>query len=516
MKKVILIAILVLIVGSMVFGCGNSEETTPSTATFTPVTAWTPASSPGSTLAGTGEELLNQAQDLQSRGDYEGAIENYQAFVDGEYYLFQDGEYFSSYEAEKAIGAIYRAWAEELASQGRYSEAIEKYQAFIDGDYFLSEDGEYYSSHDAGNAIGAIYKAWAEELESQGQYGEAIAYYQAFIDGEYLVSEDGEYFSSYDAGDAIGSIYKAWAEELVSQGKYGEAIEKYQAFIDGDYFLSEDGGYFSSYYAEKLIEDYRYFWAQELESEGDYEAAIAQFSMVTYSSDYYEDAQAALPDCCYSWVTQLKSQGQYQQAVEEYVLVLEQYPTTAWASSENGDKLLQGMPASELLQSMQQLLDEERIEGAAWVYAAILDLYPTSPQASSAQQILADAIDAYVSSIASGQHGELPSFTTASDPAGGSATVEIRNACPYVISVSFSGPETKALFIECHPEAFAYVITPFGNPSKYKVGTIQLQPGQYRIVARVSDTSISPWYGEMNLTQDQKYTTYFYILQSWG
>jgi len=72
------------------------------------------------------------------------------------------------------------------------------------------------------------------------------------------------------------------------------------------------------------------------------------------------------------------------------------------------------------------------------------------------------------------------------------------------------------LYIGCHPEAYTYVITPFGNPTKYKQGTIQLQPGQYQVVARVSDTTIAPWYGTMTLTQDQKYTTYFYILRTWG
>ena len=146
MKKGILLVISVLLIGVTLFGCGESEETISPNATYTLTPDRTSTQSPGSAPASTGEELLNQARELQVRGDYDEAIEKYQAFIDGDHYISEDGEYFSSYDAENAIGAIYKALAEDLESQGLYDEAVEKYQAFIDGDYYISEDGEYFSS----------------------------------------------------------------------------------------------------------------------------------------------------------------------------------------------------------------------------------------------------------------------------------------------------------------------------------------------------------------------------------
>ena len=122
MKQVILTAISLFIIVSTAFGCGDSEEAAYPTATFAAAPATTSAFSPGSTLALTGKELLEQAREMQTDGDYEGAIESYQAFIDGGYYVSEAGEYFSSYEAGNAIGALYKAWAEELESQEQHDE----------------------------------------------------------------------------------------------------------------------------------------------------------------------------------------------------------------------------------------------------------------------------------------------------------------------------------------------------------------------------------------------------------
>lgn len=68
-----------------------------------------------------------------------------------------------------------------------------------------------------------------------------------------------------------------------------------------------------------------------------------------------------------------------------------------------------------------------------------------------------------------------------------------------------------------HPDAHAYLFPPFGNPSPWQAGTIQLEPGQYQLAAKVSDPSVQPYYGVVSLSfaSDQKHTTYFYILETW-
>jgi tetratricopeptide (TPR) repeat protein len=513
---------------------------------------------------GVGQQLLEQAEQLERQGDYEAAVAKYREFIAGDFYISRDGEYYSSYDAEDAIGAIYITWAEELQGQGQFDQAIEKYQAFIDGGFLISRDGDFYSSSDAEDAIGAIYITWAEELQEQGEYDQAIEKYQTFVDGGFLISrdgdvygsgdaegaigaiyitwaeelqrqgeydqaiekyqafldmdtwcyKDGEYYGSYDAEKALGALYITWAGELEGQGKYCQAIENYQAFIDGSFLISEDGEYYGRYDAEKALERCCYPCGRELQDRGDYEAAIEKFAEVSSSSDDYQQAQEAIPDCYYSWAMQLKNQGQYHEAIEKYISILERYPK--WASEEKGDALLQDMSASYLLQSFMQILDEWRWEGAVWLCQAISNVYSASPEATQAQQALEEAVDAYVTEVASSEYAELPEFTVISELAGGLATIEIRNACPYILTVFFSGPESKAISIMPHPDAHTYLFPPIFDPSPWQAGTIQMEPGEYQLAAKVSDPSIAPYYGTVSFASDEKNTCYFYILETWG
>ena len=102
--------------------------------------------------------------------------------------------------------------------------------------------------------------------------------------------------------------------------------------------------------------------------------------------------------------------------------------------------------------------------------------------------------------------------------AGGNSVVKVINDCPYVLRLTFTGPDPKVMELPkcdvCHVYSF---IGPIFCPTTGRpVSETQLQPGVYRVFVTVSDPSVRPYVGNWDLSGDRRYTVCFYILQTWG
>jgi hypothetical protein len=102
--------------------------------------------------------------------------------------------------------------------------------------------------------------------------------------------------------------------------------------------------------------------------------------------------------------------------------------------------------------------------------------------------------------------------------AGGNSVVKVINDCPYVLRLTFTGPDPRVMELPkcdvCHVYSF---IGPIFCPTTGRpVSETQLQPGVYRVFVTVSDPSVRPYVGNWDLSGDRRYTVCFYILQTWG
>lgn len=397
--------------------------------------------------------------------------------------------------------------AEELDAEGRHEEAIARYQEIIDSGW------THYVSQEPGYEIAKIYHGWAAELQAQGQYDQAVARYRE------LIGRDSD-LGARDIGgqDAMGGIfgaYVSWAEALDAQGDHCGASEKYRLATDcvTRPFEWNNKTYFTGEELEGADACY-YRCGSDLQAAGRFDAALGQFSTIPASSDNYQAAQAAMPECYYSWAMQLKSQERHGEAIEKYVEILESYPK--WPSPAKGDAVLSEMRGGTLLRSLEEMLDAQRWEGAAWLYQGLMDAYPTSAEADLGQKALREAVEAFVSKVAAGTHGTLPTFSVEPKSSHGLASIEIRNACPYALTVLLLGPRAEVVSISPDPHARAYRSTETTladwEPSVWESRTVMLEPGEYSVVAMVGGSSIAPHYGTSVFEADSGYTSYYYLV----
>lgn len=120
-------------------------------------------------------------------------------------------------------------------------------------------------------------------------------------------------------------------------------------------------------------------------------------------------------------------------------------------------------------------------------YATYLQYHPHGAHAKA-------AIDAQVSGIMSGSHGELPSMEKTGYYSGSSSTVRVSNDTKYTLTLLYSGKsDSKRL-----------VLAP--NTTK----SISLKNGRYRIAASVDAYNVSSYAGNEELTGGE-YSVSYYI-----
>jgi len=99
-----------------------------------------------------------------------------------------------------------------------------------------------------------------------------------------------------------------------------------------------------------------------------------------------------------------------------------------------------------------------------------------------------------VDQIRSGPHGTIPSAQAVGTNSSGATTTTIRNSTQYTLYVYLAGPSAQVL-----------TIYPGGAQS------VTLAAGSYEKGARVSDPSVTPFYGQQFYGSGTAYSESFYI-----
>jgi tetratricopeptide (TPR) repeat protein len=272
-------------------------------------------------------------------------------------------------------------------------------------------------------------------------------------------------------------------------------------------------------YPEGYLNDYSeidgavarcYFdWGLYLQSQKSYSEALEKYQLARTS-----DAEEAIPKCYLEWVSQLVAAKEYDEAIQKYSIIIEKYPLTVWASLEKAN-VLSDLPADVLFTWATKFQQEKSYDSAMILYETLLLYYPESQYASQAEKA---SIDTQIAIIAEGIHGVLPPLPPPTpQQLEGKAELTIINDTPYTLTVLLSGPTTKSIIIQASPGSHEYWLGPFsGPPDDAMRDGITLEPGVYRMVAKVDETGVTPYYGEITLNGDSQYDDWFYIRTQLG
>jgi len=110
---------------------------------------------------------------------------------------------------------------------------------------------------------------------------------------------------------------------------------------------------------------------------------------------------------------------------------------------------------------------------------------------------------------------ELPAPESRGKTGGELTEVIIQNDSPNRIRIVFSGPETHVEVLEaCSSCITYYLYEPTTScPEQAPIGRYTLEPGQYDVVVEdLSDTTITPWFGNWQLVSGDEYYSCFFIV----
>lgn len=169
-------------------------------------------------------------------------------------------------------------------------------------------------------------------------------------------------------------------------------------------------------------------------------------------------------------------------------------PKKEWKDAEERVLILK---AEEERKAREEAEKAWKRESSAWEmaksmgttqgYAKYLEYHPHGAHAKA-------AIDAQVSGIMSGSHGELPSMEKTGYYSGSSSTVRVSNDTKYTLTLLYSGSvDSKRL-----------VLAPNATQS------IKLKNGRYRIAASVNAYNVSSYAGNEELSGGE-YSVSYYI-----
>ncbi len=117
------------------------------------------------------------------------------------------------------------------------------------------------------------------------------------------------------------------------------------------------------------------------------------------------------------------------------------------------------------------------------------------PNHSEKKWIEKRIIDLEVQKIAGAEHGKMPAMQPVR-LGGSAAEIEITNNTGYILTVRYSGPDSRKVVI----------------PKEGK-RTLSLMPGKYQVAASVDSATVTNYYGEATL-QAAKYNESFYTMFS--
>lgn len=385
--------------------------------------------------------------------------------------------------------------AKALYTEGRklrankdYGAAADKFQTLVD-----KFPDSTFASQAKEQLLAECYYNWGLALGNETKYGEAIEKYQLA-----LAYPGSRVFSSSEK--AMLDCYYQLGQNLQGQSNYGEALENYQSIIEIDQYYSENESWNARSIRETVPECY-YQWGQYLQNQKNYSGALEKYQLIIDTDSlsfykYHSQAEEAIPQCYYEWVTQLVTAKEYDEALQKYGVIQEEYAYTVWASPEKAD-VLRGIPADVLFTWATKLQQEKSYDYSIKLYDALLQYNPGSQYVSQAEKA---KIDTEIAEIAEQEHGYLPPPSAqSSQQLEGKAEYTITNDTPYTLTVLLSGPTTRSISLSTHATE-----------------NITLEPGTYKIAAKVDASSVTPFYGEDALVGDTRYTVSFYIKTTYG
>ena len=178
-----------------------------------------------------------------------------------------------------------------------------------------------------------------------------------------------------------------------------------------------------------------------------------------------------------AYIKKYKSSMFYEKYKDKYIdIAQETIKSLEWDTDENAWKTAKKM-------------------GDIFSFRKYLFLYPTGKYSNEANKII---IDLEVDNIFSGSHGKLPKMDRGfSDQKSSRTTITAENSTSYILTLLYSGPESKRL-----------TINPFSTQS------ITLINGHYRIAASVNAANVSSFAGSENLSGGN-YSASYYIKTSY-
>lgn len=178
-----------------------------------------------------------------------------------------------------------------------------------------------------------------------------------------------------------------------------------------------------------------------------------------------------------AYIKKYKSSMFYEKYKDKYIdIAQETIKSLEWDTDENAWKTAKKM-------------------GDIFSFRKYLFLYPTGKYSNEANKII---IDLEVDNIFSGSHGKLPKMDRGfSDQKSSRTTITAENRTSYILTLLYSGPESKRL-----------TINPFSTQS------ITLINGHYRIAASVNAANVSSFAGSENLSGGN-YSASYYIKTSY-
>ena len=422
---------------------------------------------------------------MLEKQDYQSALEKYE-FVIAEY---PEAKYDYAAKAWESISWCYWRWGSRLYGEENYVEAMEKYHLVLT----QYPDSECASKLREDGDIANCYYRLGNQAEEKGNLDAAIQDYEAVLEGW------PQSIWASSAEDKLPNLYLTKASQLEQEGQWAEAFQQYEKVVNR--FPDSRG----AYDAKRSLRQCAYEYGRLLQDEAKFQEAIER-----YKASGLKEAEEMMPECYYLWAQRLCEEHRYDEALEKYVIIIEDYPDSDWALWEKGE-ILKPVPAEYLYDYATGLGVSE---SAIRLYQTILDYHPESSYIADTEKAM---VEIGIALIMVGEYGTLPPATReGSVTAGGTAVIELRNGTPYTLLVLFKGPDTKVVYLKPDPDAKEYFILPYGGITEYTKETINLTPGVYQIGARVSKTSIAPWYGTDTFQSNEQYSEIFYIRVTFG
>lgn len=280
------------------------------------------------------------AASLQDGGRVDEAVAAYESFLDEHHDGGKRGGSTDLYLSltRKALAGLKLEQAQALQSSGEYARAIDVYRSLLKletlggehcrakrpGDKWGTACWEADVATEEGHAqaraaVPLVFLEWARVLDQQGNHEDYVQKYQV------VLQEHPDMLDLAQAQASLSEVYGKWAAQLRQAGDLGRGIEQYEPMLqEYPHTLNRDQ-------AEAILSQLYGEWAGQLREAGDYEEAIEKCQIILRgypSTPTGAQVKAALAEIYAEWAAQLREAEDYEAAIEKYEIILRDYPDT--------------------------------------------------------------------------------------------------------------------------------------------------------------------------------------------